>query len=376
MKKRIAIIGSGIAGLTLGNLLLTNSEFEFVIYEKNNILDLNEGFGIQLSVNSIYVLNKIGFSQLNANEKYHPTQLDFYSINFDKICDLNLEIFNLENEKYTTLKRSTLIKFLKEKLLSNSIIFRKQVNKVEKNNEKINISFTDGSNDEVDFLIVSDGVFSNTKSILEKKFFKPKYYGAIAIRSQIKVEDISNLNSNNISLIMGDNAHLVLYPVNKKKEINLVCIIRKKSDVSDSIKKILENTILKENKNLANLFKEELKSWPIYTSSGPVKSFYKNVLYMGDAFYTFPPTLAQGASQSIESASEIFELISSDNENIQNEYFKKRVERTNVINKRSKFNYFGFHITNPILKIFRNLFLKRLVKNKSFIQSYLGKIYK
>ena len=59
MKKRIAIIGSGIAGLTLGNLLLTNSEFEFVIYEKNNILDLNEGFGIQLSVNSIYVLNKI-----------------------------------------------------------------------------------------------------------------------------------------------------------------------------------------------------------------------------------------------------------------------------------------------------------------------------
>ena len=253
MKKRIAIIGSGIAGLTLGNLLLTNSEFEFVIYEKNNILDLNEGFGIQLSVNSIYVLNKIGFSQLNANEKYHPTQLDFYSINFDKICDLNLEIFNLENEKYTTLKRSTLIKFLKEKLLSNSIIFRKQVNKVEKNNEKINISFTDGSNDEVDFLIVSDGVFSNTKSILEKKFFKPKYYGAIAIRSQIKVEDISNLNSNNISLIMGDNAHLVLYPVNKKKEINLVCIIRKKSDVSDSIKKILENTILKEY-HLLNFF--------------------------------------------------------------------------------------------------------------------------
>ena len=46
------------------------------------------------------------------------------------------------------------------------------------------------------------------------------------------------------------------------------------------------------------------------------------------------------------------------------------------INKRSKFNYFGFHISNPLLVTLRNFFLQRLVKNKNFIQSYLGKIYK
>ena len=33
-------------------------------------------------------------------------------------------------------------------------------------------------------------------------------------------------------------------------------------------------------------------------------------------------------------------------------------------------------ISNPLLEILRNFFLKRLVKNKNFIQSYLGKIYK
>ena len=175
---------------------------------------------------------------------------------------------------------------------------------------------------------------------------------------------------------MGSDAHLVLYPINQQKELNLVCIIRKKSEDNDSIKTILENIISKENKNLANLFKGDLKSWSIYTSGKPIKSIYKNVLYIGDAFYTFPPTMAQGASQSIEAANEIFELISDNNTDIQNEYFKKRVERTNLINKRSKFNYFGFHITNPLLKTLRNFFLKRLVKNKNFIQNYLGKIYK
>ena len=376
MKKRVAIIGSGVAGLVLANLLQTNSNFEFVVYEKGEILNLDEGFGIQLSINGISILNKIGFNQLNKNEKYHPAKLDFYSIDCNKICDLDLTIFNSESVKYTTLKRSTLIKFLKEKLFSNSMMFRKKINNIEQVNGKIRINFIDGSIDEVDYLIVSDGVFSNTKSVIEKKTFKPIYYNAIAIRSQIKNQDIFKLNSGNISLIMGSNAHLVLYPINQQKEINLVCIIRNKSADNNSIKTILEKSILKENKNLFNLFRDDLKSWPIYVSDKPVKSIYKNVLYSGDAFYTFPPTMAQGASQAVESANEIFELIKNNHLEIQDQYFNHREQRTNLIYKRSKINYFGFHITNPLLKILRNFFLKRFVKNKNFIQSYLGKIYK
>jgi len=250
------------------------------------------------------------------------------------------------------------------------------IDEIKKINGKINIHFIDGSSDKVDYLVVSDGVFSNTKSVIENFFFKPNYYGAIAIRTQIETQDILNFNNNNISLIMGSDAHLVLYPINQRKELNLVCIIRKKSKDNDPIKTILENTILKENKNLTYLFRGDLKSWPIYTSSKPIKSIYKNVLYIGDAFYTFPPTMAQGASQAIEAANEIFELISNNHTDIQNKYFKNRAERTDLINKRSKFNYFGFHISNPLLKILRNALLKHFVKNRNFIYSFLGKIYK
>tara|TARA_Y100000590_G_scaffold412673_1_gene507832 strand:+ start:849 stop:1979 length:1131 start_codon:yes stop_codon:yes gene_type:complete len=376
MKKKVAIIGSGIAGLTLASLLQTNSNFESIIYEKEESLNLHEGFGIQLSINSTSILNKIGFNQLSQNEKYHPSKLDFYSIDCNKICDLDLTTFNSEKAKYTTLKRSILIKFLKEKLLSNLIIFRKKINKVEKINEKIDINFTDGSNDKVDYLIVSDGIFSDTKMVIEKNFSKPNYLGAIAIRAQITNAELLNFNSNNISLIMGSNCHLVFYPVNNRKEFNLVCIIRKQTKDNDSLKIVLENSILKENKNLTNLFEGDLKSWPIYISSKPVKSIYKNVFYIGDAFYTFPPTMAQGASQAIEAANEIFELLINNNSNVQNMYFKNRIKKTNIVKRRSQLNYFGFHVSNTILKILRNFFLKRIVKNKNFIQSYLGKIYK
>ena len=168
----------------------------------------------------------------------------------------------------------------------------------------------------------------------------------------------------------------VFYPINQRGDINLVCIVRKKLKEGNITKEFLENTILKENKNLTNLFKGDIKSWPIYTSKKPIKSIYKNVLYIGDSFYTFSPTIAQGASQAIESANEIFQLINNNDKDLHNKYFKNRAERTNLIMTRSKINYFGFHIANPLLKILRNFFLKRLVKNKNFTQSYLGKIYK
>jgi len=376
MKKRIAIIGSGIAGLTLVSLLKDNFNFEFVVYEKEDKLNLDEGFGIQLSVNSISILNKVGFNQLNKNEKHHPPKLDFYSANCKKIFDLDLTAFNSKNEKYTTLKRSSLIKFLKEKLLSNSIIFRKEINRIEQAKERIHINFVDGSKDEVDYLIVSDGVFSKTKSVIENKIFKPIYYGAFAIRAQIKNQKISSFDSNNISLVMGSNAHLVFYPINQAKEINIVFIIRKKLENHIDMNQILNNTIFKENKNLENLFKGNFTSWPLYISSKPVKSIYKNIFYVGDAFYTFPPTMAQGASQAIESAYEIFNLIKNNHPDIQNVYFNNRLKRTNLIIKRSKFNYFIFHFTNQILKSLRNLILKFLLKNKKFINRYLGKVYK
>ena len=47
-----------------------------------------------------------------------------------------------------------------------------------------------------------------------------------------------------------------------------------------------------------------------------------------------------------------------------------------MVNNRSKLNLFVFHLSNPLTKFLRNTFLKRLVKNKKFLESYLGKIYR
>jgi len=375
MKKKIAIIGSGIGGLTAANLLIKNSDFEIMVYEKEKMLSLDEGYGIQLATNSISILNKIGFRNIGNNDIFNPLKLNFYSNN-NKICDLDLERFNNDSVKYTTLQRSTLIEFLKDKLFTNNFRFGKEVRKVSKIKDKLLINFSDNTNDLVDFIIVSDGVFSNTKSIIENKIIKPRYKGSVAVRTVIKFSEEFNYESKNISLIMLPNAHVVIYPVNKQNDFNLVCIVREKLSQNYDMHSIIKKKILSKNKNLENLLKGNLKLWPVYVTKKPIKSIHYNVFYLGDAFYTFAPAFAQGASQSIEAAHELFNLLSENKKNIQNLYFKKRLKRTNQINKRSKFNYFVFHISNSLLEILRNFLLVRLVKNKNFIQSYLGKIYK
>ena len=62
--------------------------------------------------------------------------------------------------------------------------------------------------------------------------------------------------------------------------------------------------------------------------------------------------------------------------NTESDFFKNRVKKTKMVNTRSKFNQFAFHLSNPLTTYVRNIFLKRLVKNKKFLETYLGKIYK
>ena len=104
--KKIAIIGAGISGLFIANLFKKNSNYQITIYEKNSSINLEDGYGIQLSVNSVKLLNQIEFNKFQNDKKFNPDQIDFHLIKFsEKIFDLNISDFNSKDCKYTTLKR-------------------------------------------------------------------------------------------------------------------------------------------------------------------------------------------------------------------------------------------------------------------------------
>ena len=134
------------------------------------------------------------------------------------------------------------------------------------------------------------------------------FKNAIAIRAILKTTSGLDIDQSKINLMMGKNCHLVIYPINKNNDLNLVCIVRHRKYDPDNIKSILDK-VVKQNPNLAKAFEEDLKSWPLYATPKILPSTNSKVFYIGDAFNGFLPTLAQGAGQSIESAYELFNLI-------------------------------------------------------------------
>tara|TARA_B100001093_G_scaffold501439_1_gene553077 strand:- start:204 stop:1346 length:1143 start_codon:yes stop_codon:yes gene_type:complete len=379
--KKIAIIGAGISGLFIANLFKKNPYYHFTIYEKNNVINLDEGYGIQLSVNSIKLLNEIGFDKLESNKKFNPENLDIYSINeTKKICELEISKFNSEDCRYTTLKRSVLTNFL-IKDLGDHIITGSKISKIDQFNQKIKLTFENNKKSEYDHLIISDGVFSKSKSLISKSKIQPKYNNTLAIRGSLnKVPNY--INDKNISLFLHSNFHFVIYPINSNGDLNFIAIMKYKMSSEDQknyslftkdtfIKNILEK-IPPTVKDIANNL-EAIRIFPVFVSDNYYKLQNKNIHLIGDAFFAFPPSFAQGASQSIEGAYELFENIKN---NTEANFLNNRLNKTKMINNRSKLNQFAFHLSNPLTIFFRNYLLKKLVKNEKFLETYLGKIYK
>jgi salicylate hydroxylase len=380
--KKIGIIGAGISGLFIANLFKDNPNYQVIIFEKKHSIELEEGYGIQLSTNSIKLLNKIGFNEIEKKEKFNPEKIDFYEIeNQKKISDLNISEYNSEECKYTTMKRSTLVEFLKNRLDEQVIKYEHNIEKIEKKNDQINLTFNNNQNFICEYLIISDGIFSKGKSLISNNQIQPSYNKCIAIRGKIPKANLNNLNEMNISLFVGPDFHYVVYPIdNTGGELNFIGVLKHQLtenevknyslfqekafivEIKNKLQNKISSSILSKLKNV--------KCFPVFVSNNFHKSV-KNIHLVGDAFFAFPPSFAQGASQSIEGASELFESII----NNKPDYHSNRVLRVKMINNRSKLNQFAFHVSNPIIVFFRNMGLKILTKNKKFLENYLGKIY-
>ena len=379
--KKVAIIGAGISGLLIANLFKKNPNYQVTVFEKNNSVILEEGYGVQLSVNSIKILNKIGFHKLENNEKFNPEKINFYSNeNLNKICELDIAEFNSEDCKYTTLKRSSLINFLKTDLIG-LIKTNHNISKIDHQNKQIKLYFENDESIECDYLIISDGVFSKSKSLISNSKDKPKYNNTLAIRGNL-TKSPKNIDNKNISLFLGSDFHHVIYPISPGGDLNFVAIMKYQLSEEEQknyllfsdnsfIRKILKKIPLRNKDFLDDI--KELKIFPVFVSNNFHKLKNNNIHLIGDAFFAFTPSFAQGASQSIESAYELFKSIEN---NAEKNFFENRVSKTKMVNIRSKFNQFAFHLSNPLTIFVRNIFLKRLVKNKKFLESYLGKIYR
>jgi 2-polyprenyl-6-methoxyphenol hydroxylase-like FAD-dependent oxidoreductase len=97
MKKKIGIIGGGVAGLILACFLKKNENYEFQIYEKD-LFNVDSFNGVQLTPNSVQILNNLYFGQFPRENLCEIKKILFYDglkkkliSNFKQIFFINLK---------------------------------------------------------------------------------------------------------------------------------------------------------------------------------------------------------------------------------------------------------------------------------------------
>jgi len=385
--KKIAIIGAGISGLILGNFLKSKS-INFKIFEKKSEIDFTEGYGIQLGINSIQILNKIGFKNFDHNFLHNPKKIIIKSLqNQSKISQIDLDYFNNSSEKYTCLKRSVLVKFL-YKEIQEKIDLNKSVNTFEHLDEKVKINFFDQTLEEFDYVILASGLEADISKLLFKNYHQKTYSGYLAVR-RIFTEKINFVEEKNITLFFGKNSHLVTYPININETKNAVFIVkqnlndtkffsswRRSYEGLEFLDKLLKENLYINSQEFWHIFKKNTSWWPIFINRNFLEPKYKNVFAVGDAIYSNLPTLAQGAGQAIESAYELSNILDKEIDIESKKYFLNRKKRLQLVDKRIRLNNFIFHISNPLLIFFRNVIMKLISNRRIFLNNYLGKIYR
>lgn len=296
--KVISIIGAGIGGLTLGNVLQQNG-YDFTIYESASEIK-PVGAGIMMAVNAMQVFDKLGLKEKieNSGNKIHKITLSNESLKpFSKT-----EILELEN-KYKScnvaIHRAELQRILAENLHSKSIELNHSLKKIEKKENYI-LNFENGTQLESKIVFGADGIKSQVRNQILKT-------GSIRSSRQkcwrgLVDFELPEKYHHEAFELWGKGKRFGFVKISEKKVYWYACINEKSFD------KYLEITeIFKDFDSLAlNLIEATEKENIICNDISdltPIPQWYfENLCLIGDAAHATTPNMGQGACQAIEDA--------------------------------------------------------------------------
>ncbi|MBW8522635.1 FAD-dependent monooxygenase [Chryseobacterium chendengshani] len=302
---KISIIGAGIGGLTLGNILKQQNLY-FTIYESAPEIK-PVGAGIMMAVNAMQIFEKLDLKEKieNAGNKIHGI-----FITDEKLKTISTTNVLALEKKYNScnvaIYRSDLQNILAENLGFENIKLDYNLNKIDKK-KNYHLKFENGSEIESRIVFGADGIHSKVRNqILESGIIRnagqkcwrglvdfdlPEQYfhHALEIWGKGKRFGFVKLSENRVYW------YALINDKNFTENIDLTETLR---DFDPLVLQILEAT-KPENIILNDII--DLAPIP--------KWFSENLCLIGDAAHATTPNMGQGACQSIEDAYVIGKLL-------------------------------------------------------------------
>lgn len=339
MKRRVTIIGGGVAGLTAAIGLLQIG-LDVQVFERVAVLKgIGAGFG--LAANAMRAFDLLG---LRTGVEQIGHFLPSYNI-LDQHGNVlaepdTKEISKNYQQKNFAIHRADLHKFLHEQLPANIVHLGKEAIKFERSPQGVRIFFSDQTVVETDALIIADGVRSRLRQQL-LPFAQPRFSGYTCWRAVIdnRLVDLQSSTETwgpkgrfGMTPLAGNKVYwyaCVNAPQNSSKYRSFKVFDLQKhfADYHTPIPQILQNT------------SDELLLWNDIIDIEPLASLaYGNILLIGDAGHATTPNLGQGACQAIEDVAVLVDELTQNQQDFETAFAHvstRRLRRTRYITETS-----------------------------------------
>ena len=302
--ENIAIIGSGLAGLTLA-ISLAKKGIVSTIYEKENEDNLG-GMGIQITPNGSRILSKLGVEEPLreiASKVESITALD--GLTSKRLFSMDLNQFSKGDELgYFTCHRGKLIRILCDKAMDLGVrfCFGKKITPQGLSPHGVGFSSDEGEEFHASLLIGADGYGSQTSQMLNPAGEKHKT-DFVALRGLVPTEKLRKSElANGVNLYMYPAQHLVTYGIDMGKVLNVVAIRPFDHLVDTEMDPETIKAGFKYFQFLESLLTNatEIRTNLLYKGLIQPQWFAGKVCLCGDALHPMPPFLAQGGNMAME----------------------------------------------------------------------------
>jgi salicylate hydroxylase len=318
---RVAVVGAGIAGLTLAGWL-ARSGVRCTVFEQSGRpgkapgeAPANRGAGIQLAPNATRLLDRLGLGPALDAVALRPAAIEFRRGQDDEPIgriELGATGERRYGAPYYTLLRADLRRTLLGGVADEVIRWGRKCVGVQERAGDVVVSFADGSRITADVVVGADGIHSVVRRRLGLE--EPGYSGHLAYRMLVDADRLPDLPADltaapDVVIWLGPGRHAVRYPVARGRLVNVVATAPAdgwpaaswtRAGRTGDVLRGYDGWHPRVRATLAAA--DRVTCWALHDAPAPARLRTRRLAVAGDAAYPMLPFGALGANQAIEDA--------------------------------------------------------------------------
>jgi 2-polyprenyl-6-methoxyphenol hydroxylase-like FAD-dependent oxidoreductase len=379
-RRKVMIVGSGFAGLTLA-LFLKRKLIPSVVFD--GIEDASTWGGtVTIFPNGMSVLSDLGLSDLVQNAGAVITKAIFKDHFGNHFSSFPMGTAERYGHPTITIKRSALYSILYQAAQRENveILFRKDLVRFKESEQYVTAFFKDGSSFEGSCIIGADGVNSTVRRGILSEKLDPQYAGLIFCGGFVSAANFElkpNLELDKQHVIVGPQGFFGYSYIDLGQQLFWYCYLPQSERLSKKQLEELSDLEIKQRVLENHLswcepihqLVERTQSFSkanVYDLQGLNKWSTKRGLVIGDAAHAMNPISGQGASTAMEDAQLLSEMLERDTDNFEstfNLFELQRKPRVEKIAARARKSSARTQIRfSPMGCLFRNLVYAFVVK--------------